>query len=65
MARRKIDRFIESCPYLTEEYKKELIEEYSDEKKLDDVVAIWIKRSIDDVIASWWQKEYDNYVLIP
>lgn len=65
MARRKIDRFIESCPYLTEETKKKLSELYSDETKLDDIVAIWIKRSIDDMIASWWQKEYDNYVTIP
>ena len=62
MARRKIDKFIESCPYLTEEYKKELIEGYSDEKKLDDVVAGWIYEKIREDLQEWYSKAFNEWV---
>lgn len=62
MARRKIDKFIESCPYLTDEYKKELIERFSDEKKLDDVVADWIYDTIREDLENWHNKAFDEWI---
>lgn len=62
MARRKIDYFIKSCPYLTDEYKKELIEGYSDEKRLDDVVADWIYETIREDLQNWYNKACDEWV---
>lgn len=62
MARRKIDKFILSCPIITEEYKKELIKEYSDEKRLDDVVAVWIYEKIREDLQNWYNEAADKWV---
>lgn len=62
MARRKIDMFIRSCPIITEEYKQQLIEEYSDEKKLDDVVAKWIYEKIQEDLERWYHEAFDKWV---
>lgn len=62
MARRKIDRFIDSCPIITEEYKQQLKEEYSDEKRLDDVVAVWIYEKIKEDVDRWYGEAADKWV---
>lgn len=62
MARRKVVRYIDSCPLITEEYKKELIKEYDNGERFDDITAEWIYERILKDVGKWYDKAADEFV---